>query len=73
MYANKITAILLIVAGVLGLAYGNFSYTQQTNEVKLGQIELSVKEEQTVNVPVWLGLGAIALGGALLVFGNKRR
>lgn len=72
MYANKITAILLIVAGVLGLAYGSFSYTRQTNEVKLGQIELSVKEEQTVNVPVWLGVGAIALGGALLVFGKKR-
>jgi hypothetical protein len=73
MSANKIAAILLIVAGVLGLAYGNFSYTQQTHEAKLGPIELSVQERQTVNVPVWLGVGAIAIGGALLLFGNKKR
>lgn len=73
MNATKIVAILLIVAGALGLAYGNFSYTKQTSEVKLGPIELSVKEKQTVNVPIWLGVGAIALGGALLLFGNKRR
>lgn len=73
MNANKIAAILLIVAGVLGLAYGSFSFTKQTNEVKLGPIELSVKERQTVNVPMWLGVGAIALGGALLLFGSKGR
>jgi multidrug transporter EmrE-like cation transporter len=71
--AVKIAAIVLIVAGVLGLAYGSFSYTKETHEAKLGPIELSVKEKQTVNVPVWAGVGAIAIGGVILLFGNKTR
>jgi hypothetical protein len=69
----KIAAIVLIVAGVLGLAYGSFSYTKDTHEAKLGPIELSVKEKQTVNVPVWAGVGAIVIGGAILVFGSRTR
>jgi multidrug transporter EmrE-like cation transporter len=73
MNAIKIMAIVLIVAGVLGLVYGSFSYTKETHEVKLGSIELSVKDKQTVNVPVWAGVGAIAIGGVLLLFGNKKR
>jgi hypothetical protein len=72
MNAVKIAAIMLIVAGVLGLVYGGFSYTKETHEVKLGSLELSVKEKQTVNVPVWGGVGAIVIGGALLLFGSKR-
>jgi multidrug transporter EmrE-like cation transporter len=72
MNAVKIAAIVLILAGVLGLVYGNFSYTKKTHEAKLGQIELSVKEKQTVNVPVWAGVGAIVIGGVLLLFGSKK-
>lgn len=67
----KIAAIVLIVAGGLGLVYGSFSYTKATHEAKLGPIELSVKEKQTVNVPVWVGVGAIVIGG-LLLFGSKK-
>ena len=72
MNAVKMAGIVLIVAGALGLAYGSFSWTKETHEAKLGPIELSVKEKQTVNVPVWAGLGAIVIGGALLLFGNKQ-
>ena len=61
-----------MVAGVLVLAYGSFSYTKETHEAKLGPIELSLKEKQTVNVPVWAGVGAIAIGGALLLLGGKK-
>jgi len=68
----KIVAIALIVAGVLGLAYGGFSYTKDTTAVKVGPIELSVKEKETVNVPVWVGIGAIIVGGVLLIFGGKK-
>ena len=73
MNAVKIAAIVLIVAGVLGLLYGGFSFTKETHEAKLGPLELSVKEKETVNVPIWASVGAIAIGGALLVFGSKRR
>jgi hypothetical protein len=72
MSAVKMGAIVLIVAGVLGLVYGSFSYTKETQEVKLGPLELSVKEKQTVNVPVWAGVGAIVVGGALLLFASKK-
>jgi multidrug transporter EmrE-like cation transporter len=67
----KILSVVLIVAGILGLAYGSFSYTKETHEAKLGPIELSVKDKQTVNIPVWAGVGAIVVGGGLLLFGNK--
>ena len=67
----KIAAVILIVLGVLALAYGGFSYTDDTTAVKLGPLELSVKEKKTVNVPVWAGVGAIVVGGLLLAFGGK--
>jgi hypothetical protein len=72
MNAIKMIAIGLIVAGGLGLAYGGFSFTKETHELKLGPLSLSVEEKQTVSIPVWLGAGSILLGGALLIFGSKR-
>jgi len=68
----KIVAIVLIVAGLLGLGYGGFSYTKDTTVVKLGPIEVSAKERQTVNVPIWVGVGAILVGGLLLVLDRKK-
>jgi len=73
MNAIRVAAIALILAGVLGLAYGGFSFTKDTHQAKLGPIELSVTEKQTVNVPIWAGVGAIVIGGALLLFGGKKR
>ena len=71
MIAVKMAAIALIAAGVLGLVYGSFSYTKYTHEAKLGPLELSVKDKQTVNLPGWVGLGAIVIGGGLLLVGGK--
>ena len=68
----KLVAVALIVAGVLGLIYGGFSYTKDTTVVKLGPLELTAREKQTVNFPVWAGIGAIVVGGLLLVLGNKK-
>lgn len=72
MNSLKIAALVLIVAGVLGLAYGGFSYTRQTHEMKIGPIEMSMQERQTINVPVWAGVGAILIGGGLLFFGGRK-
>ncbi|MDB5814332.1 MAG: hypothetical protein JWM03_752 [Rhodocyclales bacterium] len=69
----KLVAIALIVAGALGLAYGSFNYTKDTTVVKLGPIEISAKEQQTVNIPLWAGIGAIVVGGLLLVLSDKKR
>lgn len=65
-------AIVLILAGALALLYGGFSYTKDTTVVKLGPIELTAKEKQNVNVPVWAGIGAMAIGGLMLVMGGKK-
>ena len=73
MNAMRIAALALVVAGILGLVYGGFSYTKDTHEAKLGPIELSVKEKDRVNVPVWAGVVSIGAGAALLLFGNKKR
>jgi len=72
MSATKIMAITLIVAGVLGVMYGKFSYTKETHDAKLGPLELSVKEKKTVNVPAWAGVAAIAAGAALLLVRTKK-
>ena len=73
MNSIKLVALGLIAAGVLGLAYGGFSYTKETHQAALGPLELSVKERETVNVPVWASVGAIILGGAMLVMGGRKR
>ncbi|MDZ7583893.1 MAG: hypothetical protein U0938_03580, partial [Thiobacillus sp.] len=59
MNSIKMLAIVLIVAGGLALAYGGFTYTKDTHQAKIGPIEMSVKETQTVNIPIWAGLGLI--------------
>jgi TRAP-type C4-dicarboxylate transport system permease small subunit len=72
MSAIKILAIVLIVAGIAGLMYGKFSYTKETHEAKLGSLELSIKNKETVNIPLWAGVGAIVVGGVLLFVRTKK-
>ena len=72
MNAIKIVAVALMVAGVLALAYGGFSYTKDTTAVKLGSLELSVKENKSVNIPVWAGVAAVVAGGLLLLMGGRK-
>jgi TRAP-type C4-dicarboxylate transport system permease small subunit len=72
MNSTKLAAIVLVVIGILGLTYGSFSYMKDTHKTTLGSIELSVQDKQTVTVPVWAGVGAIVIGGALLLFAGKR-
>jgi hypothetical protein len=73
MNAVKIMAIALIVAGIIGLMYGKFSYTKETHDIKLGPLEMSVAEKENVNVPVWAGVGAIVAGSGLLLYASKKR
>ena len=73
MNSRKLLGIALITAGILGLVYRSFSITKETHETKLGPIELSVKDKETVSVPTWAGVGAIVAGGALLLTGGGKR
>lgn len=72
MNAARIAAVVLIVAGVLGLVYGSFSYTKETHDATIGPLELSFTDKETVSVPVWAGVGAIVIGGAILLVGRKK-
>jgi hypothetical protein len=72
MSVTKIIGVLLVVAGTLGLIYGGFSYTREKHDVNLGPLKFSVAEKDRVNVPVWAGAGAIAIGVILLLVGRKR-
>ena len=72
MSSTKIIAIVLIVAGALALAYGRFTYTKESHDAKIGNIQLSVKDKETVNIPQWAGIGAIVIGAGLLLAGGRR-
>ena len=72
MNSIRMIAVALMVAGVLALAYGGFSYTKDTTAVKLGSLELSVKENKSVNIPVWAGVAAVVAGGLLLLMGGRK-
>ncbi|MBX3618920.1 MAG: hypothetical protein KF891_02840 [Rhizobacter sp.] len=72
MSPTKWLGAILIAFGVLGLLYGGFSYTKETHDIKLGPVEFSVKEKQSVNIPVWAGVAAIVGGTALLLFGGRK-
>lgn len=68
----KIVAAILMVAGVLALVYGGFTYTKSTQQAKIGPLELTMQDKETVNVPVWAGVGAIVIGGLLLLSPGRK-
>lgn len=72
MNGIRIAAIAVMVGGALALAYGGFSYTKENTAVKLGPIELNVKEKETVNIPVWAGAAAIVVGALVLVGAGRK-
>ena len=73
MAGRQIVAVILIVGGVLGLLYGGFSYTKETHEAKIGPLQFSIKEKETVNIPVWAGIAAIGAGVLVLLIGGRGR
>ncbi len=74
MNAIKFVAILLIAVGIVGLVYGGFSYTTQAvHETEEQMTHMPVEDRERVNMPLWAGVGAVLIGGALLVFDGRRR
>jgi drug/metabolite transporter (DMT)-like permease len=73
MTATRIVGIALLVLGLAGLFTGGFSFTKETTQAQLGPLKLQVQEKESVNIPQWLSLGAIVLGGVLLALSFKRK
>lgn len=73
MNPTRMAAFVIIAAGALALAYGGFSYTKDTHDADIGPIHMSFDEKERVNIPIWAGVGAIVLGGVLLLVGVGRK
>ena len=69
---GRIVGIILILAGLAGLAWGGFTWTQKKHEVDLGPIEMEVNERRTVPIPPVAGAVAIAAGIVLIVLDRRR-
>lgn len=72
MGLQRVFGILFLVVGVLGLAYGGFSYTKETHKASIGSLQLSVDEKKTVNIPLSVGIGFLVVGGLLLLIPRKQ-
>ena len=72
MKAMRLVGVLLLVLGLAGFLTGGFSFTKDTTQAKLGPLELTVKEKESVNIPQWMSLGAMVLGGVVLVLGFRK-
>lgn len=68
----RIVGVVLVVAGLLGLVFSSFSFTKETHELKMGPVELSVKEKQAVAIPTWASVSVIVVGGLLVAFGGRK-
>lgn len=71
MDALKILGVILVILGVAALAYGGFTYTEETHKADLGPLEIKVEDKERVNIPVWAGVGMVAAGVGCLLFGKK--
>lgn len=72
MKGMNIAAAVLIIAGIAALAFGSFTYSNDTHDENIGPIEMSVKETNDINIPVWAGVGAIVVGGVMLLVGTRK-
>jgi TRAP-type C4-dicarboxylate transport system permease small subunit len=72
MSVQRVLGILFLLVGVLGLAYGGFSYTKETHKASIGSLQLSVDEKKTVNIPLSVGIGFLVVGGLLLLIPRKQ-
>lgn len=69
----RIVGLILILAGLAALAVGHVSFTKSTHQIKIGPVELAVKEKQDIELPIWASIGAIVVGGVLVVVGGRKR
>jgi hypothetical protein len=69
----KLVGIVLIVLGIVALAYGGISYTRREKVLDIGPIEATAEKRETIPLPPVLGGLALAGGVVLLIYGSKSR
>ena len=73
MKATTIVGIVLIVLGVIALAYQGITYTKSEKVVDLGPLKVEAQREKTIPLPPVLGGVAVAAGVVLLIVGSRSR
>jgi len=68
----KTGGILLIIVGLLMTLYTGFTYVTKEKVVDLGGIEITNDDEHTVNWQPYVGVGAMVIGGAVLLLGRRK-
>ena len=64
---RRILGAVLLVLGILGLAYGGFSYTRERHDTEVGPVRIEVGDREHVTIPLWAGVGLAAVGAVLLI------
>lgn len=72
MKTATVIGAVLIVLGVLALAFQGFSYVTREEVVDLGPVGVTAERRETVPLPPILGIGALAAGVVLVVAGSRR-
>jgi hypothetical protein len=72
MKMASIVGILLIVVGIVGLAYGGITYTHREKVIDIGPIQATAEKHDRIPLPPIVGGLSLAAGVVLLVAGAKR-
>jgi hypothetical protein len=71
MQGNRLLGAILLILGLLALAYGGFTYTHTEEKARVGPLHVEVQDKDRVNIPIWVGV-ATAIGGAALLMARVR-
>jgi len=71
MKPATVIGIVLILIGIIGFAVGGFSFTHEKQDAKIGPVDISHKETNTVPIPPVLSAVALVGGIALVAVGMK--
>lgn len=67
----RILGLVLVIIGVLGLAWGGITYVKDRDSLDLGVAKVTVEDKETIPIPPVVGVIALVAGGALLI-GRRR-
>ncbi len=73
MNGLKLLGLVLLIAGILALVYGGFTWTQETHEADLGPLSVSLEDRERIDIPVWAGVATCVVGAGLILFGRGTR
>lgn len=72
MSFRRVVAVLLIVLGVIALAWGGITYTREEKVLDVGPIEATAEKRERIPLPPILGFVAVGAGVVLLLAGRGK-